>query len=119
MMGSGRVTTPSTTTSEIPADENQWIKRPPIPAIYDPSKATDPSQLSTVLNAKEIATLQDYINLWTKNIVELLDKLKETIPGEGMIGEVHYWRDMSRILDGISTEVKQGYVEISLQVLAL
>lgn len=36
-----------------------------------------------------------------------------------MIGEVHYWRDMSRILDGINSEVKQNYVEIALQVLAL
>ena len=36
-----------------------------------------------------------------------------------MIGEVHYWRDMARILDGISEEVKQGYVEVCLQVLAL
>lgn len=114
MMGNSRLTTPSTTTSEIAADENQWIKRPPIPAIYDPSKASDPTLLSTVLNAKEIATLHDYLNLWVKNISELLDKLKETIPGEGMIGEVHYWRDMSRILDGISSEVKQGYVEICL-----
>jgi hypothetical protein len=110
MMGSNntgsRTTTPSTTTSEITTDENQWIRRPPIPSIYDPTKASDPSMLSTVLTSKEVATLHDYLNLWTKNISQLLDKLKETIPGEGMIGEVHYWRDMSRILDGISEEVK-------------
>lgn len=36
-----------------------------------------------------------------------------------MIGEVHYWRDMSGILEGINTEVKQNYVEVSLQVLAM
>ena len=54
------------------------------------------------------------MNLWAKNIRELLDKLKDTIPGEGMIGEVHYWRDMSRILDGINNEVKQNYVEITM-----
>ena len=52
--------------------------------------------------------------MWTKNIEALLDRLKETIPGEGMIGEIHYWRDMSHILDGINTEVKQSYVEITL-----
>ena len=36
-----------------------------------------------------------------------------------MIGEVHYWRDLSRILDAISNEVKQSYVEICVQVLSL
>lgn len=35
-----------------------------------------------------------------------------------MIGEVHYWRDMSRILEAINQEVKQNYVEIAVQVLA-
>lgn len=54
------------------------------------------------------------MNLWSKNIGGLLDKLKDTIPGEGMIGEVHYWRDMSRILEAINSEVKQNYVEISM-----
>jgi hypothetical protein len=28
--GGDRVQTPSTTTSEIESDENQWIRRPPI-----------------------------------------------------------------------------------------
>jgi hypothetical protein len=36
-----------------------------------------------------------------------------------MKGEVHYWRDMSRILDAINAEVKQNYVEVSVQILAL
>lgn len=58
--------------------------------------------------------IHDYLNLWSKNIQTLLDKLKDTIPGDGMIGEVHYWRDMSRILEAINNEVKQNYVEISL-----
>jgi hypothetical protein len=43
-----------------------------------------------------------------------LSKLKETIPGDGMTGEIHYWRDMSRILDSISEEVKQPYVEVTI-----
>ena len=36
--------TPSTmsSTESIPADENQWIKRPPLSFLYDPSKAVDP-----------------------------------------------------------------------------
>ncbi len=41
-----RQNTPSTTTSEIASDENQWIKRPPLPALYDPSKSADPQQLA-------------------------------------------------------------------------
>jgi hypothetical protein len=36
-----------------------------------------------------------------------------------MIGEVHYWRDLSRILDAINNEVKQSYVEVTVQVLSL
>jgi hypothetical protein len=32
--------------------------------------------------------------------------LRDTIPAEGMLEEVYYWRDMSRILDGISNELK-------------
>jgi hypothetical protein len=67
---------------------------------------------------KELNIIHDYVNMWTKNIQALLDKLKDTIPGDGMIGEIHYWRDMSRILDAINNEVKQNYVEICVQVLA-
>lgn len=104
-MGS-RLETPSTTSSEIPSDENQWIKRPPLQQLYDPSKATEPATLKEAMSQKELAVVQDYLNMWTKNIRELLGKLKDTIPSEGMIGEVHYWRDMSRILDGIDNEIK-------------
>lgn len=50
--------------------------------------------------------------MWTRNIDELLNKLRETIPKEGMLGEVHYWRDLSCVLDGISAEVKQPQVEL-------
>ena len=110
--------TPSTTNSDISVDENQWIKRPPLQSIYDPSKAEDPSEIYKKMSPIELGTVHDYINLWSKNIQTLLDKLRDTIPGEGMIGEVHYWRDMSRILEAINTEVKQNYVEISMQILA-
>jgi hypothetical protein len=37
-----RVQTPSTTTSEIESDENQWIRRPPISSLYDPTYSADP-----------------------------------------------------------------------------
>jgi hypothetical protein len=47
-----------------------------------------------------------------------LDKLKDTIPGDGMIGEIHYWRDLQRILEAANNEVKQSYVEITVQVLS-
>lgn len=36
-----------------------------------------------------------------------------------MIGEIHYWRDLARILEAVKNEVKQSYVEISVQVLSL
>jgi len=57
------------------------------------------------------------LNSWTKTIIELLQKLKDTIPAEGMLGEVHYWRDLCRILDGLSQEVKQPHVELTVQIL--
>lgn len=41
-----RSQTPSTTASEFEADENQWIKRPPVPELYDSSIASDPLSLS-------------------------------------------------------------------------
>jgi hypothetical protein len=45
--------------------------------------------------------LHDYLKMWTKTVEELLEKMRDTIPGEGMLGEVHYWRDLSKILDGM------------------
>ena len=66
------------------------------------------------LSTKDYSVLEDYINLWTRNIQTLLDRLRDTIPGDGMIGEIHYWRDMSRILDSISAEVSQPYVEATV-----
>jgi cell division FtsZ-interacting protein ZapD len=59
------------------------------------------------LTQSQISELNDYLNMWTRTIVELLQKLKDTIPAEGMLGEVHYWRDLFRILDSLSQEVKQ------------
>ena len=55
--------------------------------------------------------------MWTRTVEELLQRMKDTIPGEGMIGEVHYWRDLSKILDGISSELKQPGVEMTVQIL--
>mgnify|MGYP006088516301 FL=1 len=55
--------------------------------------------------------------MWTRTVEELLERMKDTIPGEGMIGEVHYWRDLSKVLDGISAELKQPGVEVTVQIL--
>ena len=55
--------------------------------------------------------------MWTKTIDELLARLRDTIPGDGMIGEIHYWRDLCRVLDGITQELKQPQVELSVQIL--
>lgn len=56
--------------------------------------------------------------MWTRSIGELLQKLKDTIPKDGMIGEIHYWRDIQRVLDAINTELKVPYVETVAQILA-
>mmetsp|Transcript_5222 Transcript_5222/g.8083 ORF Transcript_5222/g.8083 Transcript_5222/m.8083 type:complete len:176 (+) Transcript_5222:451-978(+) len=55
--------------------------------------------------------------MWTTVVEELLDKMRDTIPAEGMMGEVHYWRDLSRILEGVSGEIKQPQVEVTVQLL--
>ena len=56
--------------------------------------------------------------MWTRSIGELLQKLKDTIPKEGMIGEIHYWRDVHRVLEAINTELKIPFVEVVAQILA-
>ena len=53
-----------------------------------------------------MGVLNDYVKMWTKTIDELLIKLGDTIPKEGMMGEVHYWRDLSIVLDGCHQELK-------------
>ena len=72
----------------------------------------DPVTLYSKLGKREINILNDYLNMWTRSIVELLQKLKDTIPKEGMIGEVHYWRDIHRVLEAISDELKLPFVEV-------
>lgn len=69
------------------------------------------------LGSREVGVLHDYVKLWTRSIEELLLKLKDTLPGEGMIGEVYYWRDMSRVLEAISEELRQPFVEVIVQIL--
>ena len=56
--------------------------------------------------------------MWTRSVQELLNKVRDTVPKEGILGEVHYWRDLARVLDAIMQELKQGFVETSLQILA-
>lgn len=65
------------------------------------------------MGQRELAILNDFLNLWTNSIIELLEKLKETAPeSQGMLAEINYWRDMSRVLDAINNELKQSYVEM-------
>ena len=59
------------------------------------------------MGSREIAILNDYLNLWTRSIIELLDNLRDTVPeSQGMLAEINYWRDMSRVLDAINNELK-------------
>jgi len=69
-------------------------------------KVEDPVAMHDKLGDREFGILQDYMNMWTRSIGELLQKLKDTIPKDGMLGEVHYWRDLARVLDAISKELK-------------
>lgn len=67
---------------------------------------------------KEIAILGDYLEMWTRNTIELLEKLKDTTPeSSGMLAEIYYWRDISRVLDAIGDELKQSHVSVALELL--
>ena len=108
----------------IAGDLNQWIKKPQGLGILgqqiveQSSQEDDPVSIYQKLGKREINILNDYLNMWTRSIGELLQKLKDTIPKDGMIGEIHYWRDIQRVLDAINTELKVPYVETVAQILA-
>ena len=120
--------------SNRPLDTNQWIRYPPlIQQITDTKtkdesngdnaqkskQATNPESVAKKLSQKDVGVLNDYVNMWKKSIEQLLDRLKDTVPAEGMIGEVHYWRDLSRILDALQSELKQPQVEMTVQILLM
>ena len=113
-----------TAIQEVKGDTNQWIKRPKGLGILGQQiidsgeRLEDPVALHAKLGEREFNILQDYMNMWTRSIGELLQKLRETVPKEGMIGEVHYWRDLARVLEAISKELKQSFVETVVQILA-
>lgn len=69
------------------------------------------------LGPREFGILQDYMNMWTRSIRELLNNVRDMVPKEGILGEVHYWRDLARVLDAICKELKFSFVETSLQIL--
>lgn len=58
------------------------------------------------------------MDLWARSITELLDKLRDTVPDAGMLAEIHYWRDIARVLEAINAELKQSFVEVIVQLLA-
>ena len=106
-------------------DSNQWIKKPRGLGVLGQQiidrgagKDEDPVSLFEKLGSREINILADYMNLWTRSLIELMQNLKETIPKDGMIGEVHYWRDMARLLEAIVKELREPFVETVVQILA-
>lgn len=100
-------------------DLNQWIRYPTLlTEILNNQEIEDPIAHLKQNKAQEtISILNDYMNMWTRTVEELLERMKDTIPADGMIGEVHYWRDLSKVLDGISAELKQPGVEVTVQIL--
>ena len=77
----------------------------------------DPEAFFNQLGPREVGILFEFVKLWTKNVQELLARLRETNPSESMLSEVHYWRDLARVLDAINLELKQQFVEVTMQVL--
>ena len=105
-------------------DDSQWIRKPrgmssqlAFQIIEGQVAIDDPISLCQRLERHDLSVLNDYLNMWTRSICELLQKLKNTVPAEGMLAEVHYWRDMARILGAIAAELKLAYVEVVIQLL--
>ncbi len=72
------------------------------------------------MGPRELTILNDYLCLWTKSMIEFLDKLRDTSPdSSGLLAEIFYWRDISRVLDALATELKFSYVEITLQIMII
>lgn len=97
--------TPSTQNSDEQQFESQWIKAPQglgsVTSQFQ-SKDFNLPEVLKKLGTRELAILTDYLNSWTRNTVELLDKLKDTSPeSAGMLAEIFYWRDISRVLEAI------------------
>lgn len=68
---------------------------------------TEPSQLLEKLTGRELSILQDYVELWTASLLELLQNLKETCPESStIVAEIYYWRDITRVLDAVTQELK-------------
>lgn len=90
----------------------QWIRKPPLDHILESTDDID--SLVARLSDKDCGVIEDYMNLWRRNVEEVLDKLRDTIPGEGVMGEISYWRDLNRILQALDSEVRQTFVEVCL-----
>lgn len=70
------------------------------------------------LGERELTILSDYLQLWTRSLIELLENIRDTCPeSSSIIAEIFYWRDITRVLDAVSQEIKQPYVEMVLQLM--
>jgi hypothetical protein len=59
------------------------------------------------MGVRELSILEDYLILWTHSIYELLQNLQEITPDTGgMLSEIVYWRDITRVLKAITQELK-------------
>lgn len=115
--------TPESASGSQVEDMNQWVKKPTGlgvlgQLILQDAQAADPEAIYQKCGSREKGVLADFVNLWARSVAELLDKLKDTAPAGSMLSEVHYWRDMARVLEAANGELKQAFVETVIQVLA-
>jgi hypothetical protein len=69
---------------------------------------------------RQIALMADHLTMWTANIAELLESLKNTSPESGgLMAEIFYWRDMDRVLDAIVGELRQPFVDKICEAMAV
>jgi uncharacterized protein YvpB len=83
--------------------------------------SADAQELFDLMGSRDQAILQDHLTIWTEAIIELLEKLKATTPEAGgvMTSEIHYWRDIDRVLDAIYTELNSKFVATTVKICEL
>lgn len=75
------------------------------------NQSEEPLEIFKKLGARELGILHDFLRLWSRSIDELLENLRNTNPDSTMLAEIFYWRDMARVHEAISAELRQSFVE--------
>ena len=68
-------------------------------------------------NLQHATILMPTVKIWVDNIKKVLQKLADTNPDDTCLGEIYYWRDVSRLLSAVDDEFKLEHVVIAIECL--